>query len=54
MGYLGLYNKPKAEVHLGRKLTGPNEEEHFFFENHAVYEIMWKNVVERVRPQMRI
>jgi hypothetical protein len=25
--YLGLHNKPKAEVHLGHKLTGPKEEE---------------------------
>jgi hypothetical protein len=25
-----------------------------FFENHAVYEIMWKNFVERGRPQMTI
>ena len=25
----------------------------FFFENRAVYEIMWKNVVERDRPQMK-
>jgi hypothetical protein len=24
---LGLYNKPKAEVHPGHKLTGPKEEE---------------------------
>jgi len=24
----------------------------FFFENHIVYEIMWKNVVEWGRPQM--
>jgi hypothetical protein len=24
----------------------------FFFENRAVYEIMWKNVVERGRQQM--
>jgi len=24
----------------------------FFFENHALYEKMWKNVVERVRPEM--
>jgi hypothetical protein len=24
---LGLQNKPKAEVHLGHKLTGPKEEE---------------------------
>ena len=26
----------------------------FFFENRAVYEIMWKNIVERGRPQMTI
>ena len=25
--YLGLYNKPKAEVHPGHKLTGTKEEE---------------------------
>jgi hypothetical protein len=24
--YLGLYNKPKAEVHPGHKLTGQEEE----------------------------
>jgi hypothetical protein len=27
MECLGLHNKPKAEVHLGHKLTGPKEEE---------------------------
>jgi len=26
----------------------------FFFENHAVLEIVWKNVVESDRPQMTI
>ena len=26
----------------------------FFFENRAVYEIVWKNFVERGRPQMAI
>ena len=26
-GVLGLYNKPKAEVYPGYKLTGPKEEE---------------------------
>ena len=26
----------------------------FFFENRAFYEIMWENIVERVRPQMTI
>ena len=24
----------------------------FFFKNRAVYEIMWKDIVERSRPQM--
>jgi len=24
----------------------------FFFENRAVYEVMWKNIVEQVGPQM--
>jgi hypothetical protein len=27
MECLELHNKPKAEVHLGHKLTGPKEEE---------------------------
>jgi len=26
----------------------------FFFENRAVYETMWKNIVERGRPHMTI
>jgi hypothetical protein len=26
----------------------------FFFENHAVYEIMWENIVQPGRPQMTI
>ena len=26
----------------------------FFFENHAVYEVMWKNIVDPDRPQMTI
>jgi len=26
----------------------------FFFDNRAVYEIMWQNTVERGRPQMKI
>jgi hypothetical protein len=25
--YLGLHNKPKAEVHAGHKMTGPKEED---------------------------
>jgi len=37
-----------------------NQNVHFVFnkffpsENHAVYEIMWKNIVEREMPQMTI
>jgi hypothetical protein len=27
---------------------------YFFFENHAIYEIKWKNVVEPERPQVTI
>jgi len=26
----------------------------FFFENRAVYEVMWKSIVERGRPQMTV
>ena len=26
----------------------------FCFENHVVYEIMWKNIVEADRPQMTV
>ena len=26
----------------------------FFFQNRAVYEIMWKNIAERDRPQMTL
>jgi len=37
---------------------GENQNTHFVFnnppENHAVYEIMWKNIVEWSRPQMTI
>ena len=36
----------KLEVHI---LCSPT-----FFENLAVYEIMWKNIVERDRPQMTV
>jgi len=35
-----------------------NQNTHFtfsnFFENHTVYEIMWKNIVEPEEPQMTI
>jgi hypothetical protein len=26
----------------------------FFFENHAVYDILWKNIIEADRPQVTI
>jgi hypothetical protein len=28
--------------------------ETFFFENRAVYEVMWKNIVERSRSQINV
>jgi len=28
--------------------------DNFFFENRAVYEIMWKTTLETCRPQMKI
>jgi hypothetical protein len=34
MEYLGLHNKPKAEVHLGHKLTVPKEEEEEGWSSH--------------------
>jgi hypothetical protein len=34
--YLGLYNKPKAEVYPGRKLTGPKKEEEKEEEGHIL------------------
>jgi len=37
----------KIKTHILRSVT-------FFFENRAVYEIMWKNNVERGRPHMAI
>jgi len=40
------------------KFCRENQNTHFvfsnFFENRAVYEKMWKNTVERGRPQMAI
>ena len=24
----------------------------FFFDNHAIYEVMWKSIIERDRPEM--
>ena len=37
----------KIKTHILRSI-------YFFFENLAVYEIMWKNIVESGRPQMKI
>ena len=46
---------------ISDKLCRENQNTHFvfsnfffFFENRAVYEIMWKNIAERGRPQMTI
>ena len=44
---------------VSHKSCRENQNIHFvfgnvFFENHAVYETMWKNTVERGRPQMTI
>ena len=38
----------KIETHVARSVN------FFFFENPALYKIMWKNVIERGRPQMTI
>ena len=37
----------KMKTHISRSIT-------FFFRNHAVYEIMWNNMVQLDRPQMTI
>jgi hypothetical protein len=37
MECLGLYNKPKAEVHPRHKLTGPKEEEEEEEEDTDIY-----------------
>jgi hypothetical protein len=43
--YLGLYNKPKAEMHLGHKLMGPKEEEEVEKETYLLHNqtetMMW-------------
>ena len=42
------------------KISRDNQNTHFMFnnfflfENRAVYEIMWKNIAERGRPQMTV
>jgi len=37
----------KMKTHISRSIT-------FFFQSRAVYEIMWKNILEPGRPQMII
>jgi hypothetical protein len=44
---------------ISDKSCGENQNSHFmsnnfFFEPRAIYEIMWKNIVERGRPQAKI
>ena len=44
--------------YVAEKSCRENKNRHFmfknFFENRAVYEIMWKNIIEPDRPQMTI
>ena len=61
-----VFRKPLEEIHVSLKCDKNKTnivqkiKTHilcsvtFFFENRAVYEAMWKNVVERGRPQMTI
>jgi hypothetical protein len=37
-----------------RNICGENLKLHNFFENRTLYEIMWKNTVEPVKPQITI
>ena len=45
--FLGMRN-------LSNKRCRENRNTTFFFLNHAIYEIVWKNTVEPGRPQMTI
>jgi len=47
LSYLAQFFVDKIKTHILCSVI-------IFFENRAVYEIMWKNVVERGRPQMAI
>jgi len=45
--------------HASDKMCRENQNTHFafdnfFFENRAVYEIMWKHIVQPDRPQMTV
>jgi len=44
------------QIKVLEKIKTPNSYSiiFLFFENRAVYEIMWKNIVEKDRPQMTI
>ena len=46
------YNENFFRQNLYRKAKDILCSIHFFSENHSVYEIMWKNIVEPDRPQM--
>jgi hypothetical protein len=39
---------------VSEKIGEEHEHTHSFFENLAVYGIMWKNIVERTRPQIKM
>jgi hypothetical protein len=60
MEYLGLHNKPKAEVHPGHKLTGTKEEDkelqHTYLMLHILQSILYHllHVSFRLEPSSRI
>jgi len=51
LGLLGTHHI----LHVSRiRVKNINSMFDFFFENHAFYEVTWKNIVEQGRPQMTI
>jgi hypothetical protein len=43
-----------SETKAAEKIKHTFNVEYFFSENHAVFELMWKNMVQPSRPQMTI
>jgi len=42
------------QTKVGKKIENTLFVQHLLFENRAFYEVMWRNVVGRGRPQMTI
>jgi len=42
------------QINLVQKIKIVHFQYNFFPENRAVYDVMWKNIVDRVRPQMTV